>query len=112
MARSKEEHQIQKACVQWFNLQRFNSVLFACPNGGSRHKLEAVRLKQEGVLAGVSDLIHVYDGGVQFIEVKTPKGKQQDTQKEFENNVTNLGHSYYVVRSVYEFIDVIKKAPQ
>lgn len=110
MARSKEEHLIQKGCVQWFNLQRFDSVLFACPNGGSRHKLEAVKLKAEGVLAGVSDLIHVYDGGVQFIEIKTPKGKQQQSQKDFEKNVTNLGHTYYVVRDIYEFIEVIKKA--
>ena len=30
--------------------------LFAIPNGGSRHKLEAKRLKAEGVVPGVPDL--------------------------------------------------------
>lgn len=33
-----------------------DTVVFAIPNGGNRGKMEATKLKEEGVLAGVSDL--------------------------------------------------------
>ena len=31
-------------------------LLYHCPNGGSRNKAEAVKLKQMGVKAGIPDL--------------------------------------------------------
>jgi hypothetical protein len=57
--RSEPEHNLQVDCVQWFSLQypSLRGRLFAVPNGGHRSKTEAARLKAEGVVAGVSDLI-------------------------------------------------------
>lgn len=122
--RSEEEHNIQVACVEWFRYQFPQLVLFAVPNGGERAKRTvrtrtgaiatyapaAVKLKQEGALAGVADLVAVGYGKVLFIEMKTPKGTQQDTQKEFERKVTKLGHEYHVCRSVEDFMRVCKQA--
>lgn len=52
------EHNLQTACVRWFRYQYPKDIILAVPNGGSRdNKKEAARLKAEGVLAGVSDLI-------------------------------------------------------
>lgn len=52
-------------------------VIFAVPNGGGRSPMEATKLKEEGVLAGVSDLVvlEARDGyfGL-FIEMKRTKG--------------------------------------
>ena len=86
-APSEEEHDLQCACVEWFRWQyphlRLN--LFAVPNGGARSKRTAGKLKAEGVVAGVSDLILLVRrggyGGL-LIEMKREKGRQSESQKD------------------------------
>ena len=56
------------------------------PNGGSRAKAEAVKFKQMGVKAGVSDLSLPYPCGCyhgMYIEMKYGKNKPTDEQLEF-----------------------------
>ena len=109
------------ACVNWFKYQFPQYVIFAVPNGGKRqhrtvyrngvavtYSAVAQKLKEEGALAGVADLVIVASGKVVFVEMKTPKGRQQDTQKEFERKVTRLGHPYYVCHSLEEFMQSVK----
>lgn len=69
---------------------------FAVPNGGSRNLKEAVNLKAQGVMAGVSDLIVLLPKKVYFIELKNPngKGRQSPAQRDFEDNVRAYGHEY------------------
>ena len=54
--KNKEEEILQTACITWFDYQypHLSKLLFAVPNGGSRHKIEAKNLKKQGVRAGVS----------------------------------------------------------
>ena len=69
-------------------------------------------MKAEGALAGVSDLIFLKSNrhyGALLIEVKTPKGRQQETQKEWERKITADGYKYAVCRSVSEFMQEIKE---
>ena len=76
--RSKIEHQEQIKVVNYLNiLQKQGKVVefFAIPNGGSRHKLEAINLKREGVKSGVSDLCVILKNRVLFIEMKRPAKK-------------------------------------
>lgn len=59
-------------------------LLHHCPNGGSRNKAEAVKLKQMGVKAGIPDLclpvpMGVYSG--LYIEMKYDTGRLEDSQK-------------------------------
>ena len=62
------------------------------------------------VLAGMSDLIVFAPGqGVIFMEVKTPKGKQRDSQKRFEDLCNGCGLKYALVRSVKEAMDIVKQ---
>lgn len=73
------EHAEQVTLVRWFDATYPNlkGRIFAIPNGGSRHKVEAMRLKMEGVRAGVPDLfLPVATGGKHglFIEMKRTKG--------------------------------------
>jgi VRR-NUC domain-containing protein len=94
--------------------------LISIPNGGYRHKSEAVRLKKEGLKKGVCDLflaIPSYDGiktemnirrGL-WIEVKSKKGKLSNYQKEWIKLMRQYcGYSVSVVRSVDEGIQAIK----
>lgn len=87
MARSYLEDMEQKALIEWASMTRFDrspdphrckisDYLFAIPNGGFRHKIEAARMKGLGVKAGVSDLffpvpIGSYNGC--WIEMKKPR---------------------------------------
>lgn len=105
-----EESKIQQACVRWFRLQYPHLVLFAIPNGGRRGKVEAAIMKGEGVLAGVADLflMHAnfrYNG--LFIEMKTPDGRQSESQKDFEQNAHERGYCYKICRTFDEFRDVV-----
>lgn len=106
---SEEEHRIQCACVQWFRYQhpecRHN--LFAVPNGGHRDKVTGAKMKAEGVLAGVADLILLKSNsnyGALLIEMKTRTGRQADTQREWQRLIERDGYKYIVCRSLQDFI--------
>lgn len=109
-----EEHRLQCGCVRWFRLQHadIGSLLFAVPNGGRRDKASGARLKAEGVVAGVSDLIllvarHGHHG--LLIEMKTPKGSQSQQQRQWQKLAEKQGYRYVVIRSIEEFIQVVNE---
>ena len=97
------EESIQTACVSWFRIAHPECIIFACPNGGSRNRLEAVNMKRSGVLAGVSDLIIVAARAVLFVEMKTKTGRQSENQKTFQSNIERLGYEYKICRSLSSF---------
>jgi len=103
--RNKEDN-LQAACVRWFRYEFKTSeaIIFAVPNGGARSIVEGKILKATGVLAGVADLIIMAPNRIAFIELKTEKGRQQPTQKEFQQICKEFGHPYYLCRSLQEFI--------
>lgn len=110
-ARRKPRHvesAIQQACISWFRYAYPRCLIFSVPNGGSRNIVEAATLKKEGALAGVSDLIVVADRRVLFVEMKTPKGRQQESQREFQRRVEVLGHRYVVCRSIDDFMQKVR----
>lgn len=112
--RKNEESRIQQACVLWFRLQHTSlaGLLFAIPNGGYRNAVTGAILKAEGVLAGVSDLILLYPSGKYHglcVEMKTPKGRQQETQRAFQRRVERAGYKYAICRGIDEFKEVISK---
>lgn len=105
---SDDEHRIQVACVRWFKQQYplFAHNLFAVPNGGRRDAVTGARLKAEGVLAGVADLILLKPNrfyGALLIEMKTRKGKQQQTQREWQQKIIADGYHYVICRSFDDF---------
>lgn len=110
------EHRLQCSCVRWFNLQhpQLRGRLFAVPNGGSRSKSEAARLKAEGVVAGVADLILLKPNRhshALLIEMKTGDSgsRQSARQREWQDCVTSGGeYQYTVCRSLEDFITTIR----
>lgn len=104
-----EEHRIQSACVRWFKLQypKLQYTLFAIPNGGRRDALTGAKLKEEGVIPGVADLILLKSNrfyGSLCIEMKTPTGEQKEAQKAWQKEVESTGNKYVICRSIDDFI--------
>lgn len=102
------EHKLQSACVRWYRLQypKMKHNLFSVPNGGKRDAATAAKLKDEGALAGVADLILLKSNrfyGALLIEMKTPEGRQSESQKDWQQKITNDGYKYVVVRSFEDF---------
>jgi len=107
-----EEHHIQAACVRWFRYQYPSMAhsLFAVPNGGRRDAATGARLKDEGVLPGVSDLIMLRPNDQShalLIEMKTRAGRQSPSQKQWQAKVEEDGYKYVVCHSLEEFMKTI-----
>jgi len=123
------EDQHQTALFSWaklINIRLENGsviklidALYAIPNGGKRGLREAVRLKAQGVKAGVSDAhlpisSNKYHG--LWIELKKPKVKGQksppkvsDSQKIWLETMKNLGHKVLVAYGFDEAREAIKE---
>lgn len=105
----EEEHRLQVACVNWYRLQhrKYANSLIAVPNGGKRDKTTAKKMKAEGQLAGVADLILLKSNkyyGALMIEMKTRTGRQAETQKQWQEYIEQQGYKYVVCRSIEDFV--------
>jgi hypothetical protein len=104
----KKESKIQQEIVMYvtnnFGLKHHNPkfLIFSVPNEGKNAK-EQMYKKMLGLKSGVSDLILVMPSRVVFVECKDDTGKQSESQKEFESDVTALGFEYWLVRSLDDF---------
>lgn len=78
------------------------------PNGGKRDKVQAARLKADGVKAGWPDLTIAGPGRwCAFIEVKDGTGVCSDKQREILASLANEGHYCGVFRTdlaLYNFM--------
>lgn len=109
----ENEHRLQSACVLWFNIQYpyYAGLLFAVPNGGYRSKRTAVKIKEEGGVSGVADLLLLTPRGIYFglcIEMKVGKNKQSENQKQWGNKVAAMGYAYVVIRSYDAFQELVE----
>lgn len=106
------EHNIQKTCIEWFDLQFSSLLLYAVPNGGKRDKVTAAKLKAEGVRRGIPDL-HLavvtpsYPG--LYIETKTTSGDLSDDQIIAHAYLRAQGYDVTVVRNLEQFQSVVKE---
>ena len=112
--RSEDTEQINVVSWAGWNMNRYPELkwLFHVPNGGSRNRAEAVKFKQMGVKAGVSDLQLPYPKGSYcglFVEMKFGNNRQQDTQKEFLADMAAAGHFVATCYSAEEAIKAIEE---
>ena len=80
-------------------------LIFAIPNGGLRDKRTAVKLKAEGVLAGVPDLMiaeprATYSG--LFVEMKRKGGRVSKAQVEVREKLEAKGYRVHVAQGSEE----------
>lgn len=112
------EHKLQTGCVKWFRAQysRFALNLFAVPNGAKRSKKERKDKKEEGLTAGVADMILLVPSTkhhglcIEFKREKTETTRrtyQEPEQKEWQKAVEAQGYRYEVVRTFEQFYDIV-----
>lgn len=106
------EHLEQSLTVRWFRIRfpKLANCLFAIPNGGRRDIGTAIKLKREGVIAGVPDLfLMVAKNGFNglFIEMKTEKGRLAKSQKEFIEVANQQGFKVIVCHGFDEAKELI-----
>ena len=112
----RSEDTEQAAVIIWAKYREVShpelKLLHHCPNGGSRNKAEAVKLKQMGVKAGVPDLhLPVPKGAYTglYIEMKYGNGTIQHTQREFLKTAAAYGNYCCVCYGAEEAIEIIQQ---
>lgn len=112
------EAEQQKQLIAWCNTMSLYkgyedlALIYHCPNGGSRNKLEAMNLKCEGVKPGVPDLfLPVARGGFfgLYIEMKWGKNKTTDLQNKWLTELANQGYYCVVCRGFAEAREELEK---
>lgn len=125
----QSESRITQSCVRWFRLQypQYASVLIHPANEGARStkvvstpfgtrvvSAGGARLKAEGLVSGVADLLLLVPKGgfgCLAVEMKTPakSSRQSERQIEWEKAVVKAGNRYCVCRSLDEFMRVVSE---
>jgi hypothetical protein len=108
--RALSESEIQTAIVIAIRRRCPGVFVAHVPNGGSRHKREAMNLKREGVVAGVPDLLIIGPTGrVGFLEVKRPGGTLSYGQVVFKRQcLEEWNLPWALVRSVEEALSTLE----
>lgn len=103
----------QIALFKWLRLAFPKLIAFHCPNGGKRSLRTAVRLKKEGVLAGVPDIVIAKRCGPyagMYIELKRRKGGELSKgQREIIAGLREEGYFVVVARGWDEARDGVLK---
>ena len=123
----RDEAEIQKACVNWFNAQysKYADLLHHSPNGGKRntktvirkgvpitYSPEAAKFKAMGTKAGFPDLFLYVPKGKYHglaIEMKSEKGATQKSQSKMLLLLWDKGYSTHICFSTKEFIEIINE---
>ena len=112
---NNNEHLEQVKLINWFReaYPILKKCLWAIPNGGARHIGTAIKLKQEGVTAGVADLfLMIPANGLHglFIEMKKDQnGKLQQNQEQFLTLAESMGYGAEVAYGFEEGQKIIQK---
>lgn len=110
----REEDNLQKMCVRWFDLQypEYRLLLHHSPNGSNKSKAAAGIFKAMGERAGFPDLILLLarNGYSSLaVEMKAEKGRQSPAQREWQSVAEANGIRYDVVRDFDTFMLVINE---
>ncbi len=83
--RADPEAQLQRTVIAHLKARGIKGLIYhSIPNEARRTPATAARLKAQGMLPGVADLILVAPGGkAHYLELKAPKGKLSDDQEAF-----------------------------
>ena len=90
------ERNEQIALHTWCKIKGLHS--FAVPNGGTRHMLEAVNLKKEGVTKGVSDYVVLLPNKILFIEMKRKRKVLKSGKLSTSNSKTSIEQLAFIDR--------------
>lgn len=109
------ESQEQAQLIAWWKAvgQRLapNVVLAAIPNGGARDAITGARLKREGVVRGMPDLVLLCARSGRhalFVEMKTKRGRVSESQRDLFPLLEAQGYGVAVCRGWREAADAVE----
>lgn len=106
------EHEEQVTLFSWAKYREELRWMFAIPNGGLRHKSVAMKMKAEGVKAGIWDIFLPLPRGEYhglFIEMKYKMNKLTPSQKEFGQYIEEAGYKAEVAYSWEQAKNIIEE---
>jgi hypothetical protein len=99
------EYEEQVAFIHWFKLRFPDVLIWANEAAGRKTLLQGVRLKKQGVLAGVPDIF--IPPWFTFIEMKRKRmGKLSDSQRAVMGKLQQLGYKVFVCAGAEDAIRV------
>ena len=113
--RRNSEDAEQETVIQWARMVSGRwpelRLLHHIPNGGSRNKKEAVKLKRMGVLSGVADLhlpVPRSNYHSLYIEMKIDDGRVSKSQREFLTAAADVNNYCLVCYSAADAIEALQ----
>lgn len=105
------ESQLQAQCFQYAynNFPQLRGLIFHVPNGGTRNKAEAAKLKALGVIPGIPDIICLYNNKPIAIEFKTSSGKLSKPQNTIHQIWRNNNIPIFICRSFQQWKNIINQ---
>ena len=102
------EDQLQSKIFQhlWNTYPELRRTFWAVPNGGSRNKHEAMKLKATGLIAGVHDIHFYYKKQLYTFELKVGTNKMSPEQIQFKDAVEKQGAICYEIRDFDQFMSI------
>lgn len=113
MTHPEADLQIQVADLLRLHEKSRHFIFFSIPNellGSARSNGglgRMARFKRMGLRSGVADLI-IIRFGAYFLELKTSRGKQSESQKQFQADVIDAGAEYAIAHNIDEAIGALK----
>ena len=104
----QSEIKLQSTCFLWHWNNYPNERGLLCYNlNNSANKIQGNQNKALGLIKGRSDMVYYKNGKAIMLEFKTETGTQSKEQKEWEKMIKSEGFEYRVIRTFYEFTNVI-----
>lgn len=102
------ENAIQRQCINYLLSKKWAVIRFnsGAVKYGDRF-VEFYKIMNNGESKGLSDLMAIKNGYAIFIETKTVKGRQCESQKEFETLCKEFGNNYYTIRDLNDLIGIL-----
>lgn len=111
-----EEDKLQISCRYWFDIQypKYRPLLHHSPNEGllPNNVRDGAKRKAMGVRAGFPDFFLAIPNRFYpylAVELKTKRGQQSVSQREWQKACESVGGKYVVVRTLDDFIDEINR---
>lgn len=110
-----DEELLQTLCVNWYKSHTPQAqwpLLIHVPNERKCSAQRGALLRGMGVTAGVADLIYFRANANHHglcIEMKTPKGRQRESQQAWQQAVEAQGYLYAICRSLDDFAKIMIK---
>ena len=98
---NRPEQQYQRAVIQHIAWRARPGVFaFHVPNGGWRSRVEGAILKAIGTVAGVPDIICIFEGRCYALELKAERGRVTDVQRVVHERLREAGANVAVAHGI------------